>query len=188
MGKCKYTKKFEGNNRSEILKRFLNKISYNNDCWEWIAGKDNHGYGKMWIINKNILSSRVSWLLFKGDIPENICVCHKCDNPACANPDHLFLGTHKDNMHDMTVKGRHGSTAHPEMFPRGDQSPSRLHPERLKRGSNHSNSKLTEENVKEIRLLYSTKKYSYQKLADKYGVVRSAIQKIIEGTAWKHVL
>jgi hypothetical protein len=76
------------------------------DCWIWQGGKNKCGYGIFNYKDKCILAHRFSWMLYKGDIPEDLCVCHKCDIRNCQNPKHLWLGTHKDNMQDAVKKGR----------------------------------------------------------------------------------
>lgn len=81
-----------------------------NDCWEWKGGTTYSGYGlvtRRKIKNTMILSHRYAWYLKYGKFPDNLC-CHTCDNPSCVNPDHLFEGSHKDNMEDMACKDRHG--------------------------------------------------------------------------------
>ncbi len=75
-------------------------------CWLWVGATGPNGYGHMGFNGKYLSSHRVSFELFKGAIPKNICVLHKCDNKACVNPDHLFIGTHKDNYEDMVKKDR----------------------------------------------------------------------------------
>jgi hypothetical protein len=80
-----------------------------NQCWEWLSYKNPNGYGQTKIGGRNgkhILSHRLSWVVNFGEIPDGLHVCHKCDNPSCVNPNHLFLGTNLDNIKDRMAKGR----------------------------------------------------------------------------------
>ena len=85
--------------------RFWEKVDKSGDCWKWIAHLLK-GYGRFRLNNKTWSAHRVSWTLHYGEIPEGMCVLHRCDNPGCVNPEHLFLGTRTDNMKDRDQKGR----------------------------------------------------------------------------------
>ena len=88
--------------------RFWQKVQKIKDaCWKWNGTKFDTGYGAFWRNGKQCHVVRLMWEITNGDIKQGLFVCHHCDNPNCVNPDHLFLGTQKDNMHDCIAKGRH---------------------------------------------------------------------------------
>lgn len=99
-----------------LLNRLMQKVSLDpnpNGCWVWEGVRTNKGYGEIGVDYKKRLAHRVSWELHYGPIPSGMVVCHKCDNPPCVNPLHLFVGTPSDNQRDMFAKGRNGRSTRP---------------------------------------------------------------------------
>ena len=86
--------------------RFKNGIVTNGNCWLWTKSTNEDGYGKIGYKGKVYTTHRMSWMLHRGEIPQELQVLHKCDVRNCVNPEHLFLGTQFDNIHDMIAKGR----------------------------------------------------------------------------------
>lgn len=136
-----------------------------NDCWIWPFGQDKDGYGKMHLPGVNdrirhVRAHRVSFYIHNGYWPVP-CALHRCDNPSCFNPHHIFAGTINDNNQDMVIKGR---------YQRGEARPA---------------SKLTERRIRTIRAEY--KLGLGRILGDKYSVSASTILVIVKGKGWKHV-
>lgn len=102
------SKKCSGSFREKlsILSFFDKKEVDDNGCWNWTGSLNKHGYGVKRFKGKPRLTHRIAYKLHYGSNIEGVCVCHKCDNPKCFNPNHLFLGSHQDNMDDMAIKGR----------------------------------------------------------------------------------
>lgn len=158
--------------KQEITNRFwvkvnkeLSKIFYNGSrCWEWTGGHTSDGYGSF-SIKQGVLAHRVSYEIRFGSIPKDMKVLHRCDNRACVNPDHLFLGTQFQNIEDMDMKGRRGTTP----------------------GEKNGMAKLTKEDVLEIRKRYKryVKGSSTTSLAKEYGVTHTLISLIVRNKIWK---
>jgi hypothetical protein len=113
------------------------------DCHDWKLGKISRGYGVFWLRGKQSRASRVAYTIAFGEIPDGMFVCHKCDNPSCVNPLHLFLGSTEENMSDMKSKGRqmrgdnHYARTNPERLARGERHGTKTHPEKIRKGDNH---------------------------------------------------
>lgn len=151
-----------------LEERFWTKVdkSIESGCWEWLAFT-NKKYGVLKGLGgrkgKVLAAHRVSWEIHNGVIPEGLCVLHRCDNPKCVNPDHLFLGTQKDNVDDMMNKGR------------AIISP-------LKNGEQHPRTKLTHSAVRGIRELNGL--MTHKDIAELYGVCRTNITHVLNNTRW----
>jgi hypothetical protein len=89
-----------------LKERFDLQVDKSADCWEWVGSKIPQGYGHIHHNHADIYAHRASWIIYYGEIPNGLCVLHRCDNPSCVNPEHLFIGTIADNMHDRDAKGR----------------------------------------------------------------------------------
>jgi len=153
-----------GSRPSDIGDRFWSHVRRSSGCWEWTGTcRDKLGYGvfstTFYPRQKRDASHRIAWMLMRGDIPDGKMVCHSCDNPPCCNPDHLFIGTHQDNMNDMVNKGR--ST----------------------KGMAARNRKIDSDAVLDIR----SSKESCRALAMKYGISEQHAWKIRNRLKWAHV-
>lgn len=148
--------------QEKIVERFLAKVLKSDDCWLWIGARYRNGYGAFNIGGRNQCAQRAAWILFVGLIPDGTFVLHRCDNPPCVNPEHLFLGTPKDNTQDMVQKGR--STA----------------------GEKHRLAKLTAENVFEIRSLHANG-HVQRRIAEQFNVSYPTVNNIIKRKSWQSI-
>lgn len=151
------------------LDRFEAFFDKTDRCWNWKGSKQTQGYGKIKVGGRTFRAHRLAFELYIGAVPDKIFVCHKCDNPACVNPDHLFLGTPKQNTHDMLRKGR------------WVQPPSRK-PGTV-RGSKNFNSRLKEAEVLKIKALLRDKVLN-KDIAKRFDVVPKTISDIKLNKTW----
>lgn len=140
----------------------VDKISSANGCWLWTRTSNQRGYGMFRLEGKDVPAHRMSYRMCKGEIPKGMFVCHKCDNPPCVNPEHLFIGTAKDNSDDMIRKGRRGYSPHSKHF-------------------------LKETDIPLIKD-YRNNGMIYKDIAEMFNVSDRTIGKVCRGERWKHVL
>jgi DNA-binding XRE family transcriptional regulator len=150
--------------KEELRERFETKYNkkFDDQCWNWVAGKSGNGYGMIKIAGKNRLAHRVSYLLYKSEDLDNN-VLHTCDNRACVNPNHLYLGDQKDNLRDAVERGRLDF-----------------------QGEKNKRAKLTKEDVKEVRKMLDNG-MTQREVGDNFGVSRGCIADIDQGRSWSHV-
>jgi hypothetical protein len=162
---------------TEALKnRFYTKVRKSEGCWMWLGTK-RAKYGGFWIDRAAHSAHRISYLIHKGEIPDGLWVLHTCDVRMCVNPDHLYVGTPKQNTADARDRGR---------LTTGEKHWTSREKERRTRGEKHGKSKFTESQVMEIRKK-SQEGLPYRKLAILYGVSNCCIQSIIYGKTWTHL-
>jgi len=151
--------------KKDILACFWSKVNKTETCWLWTAYINERGYGKFMTQGRCLRAHRFSYSLHNGLIPPGLCVLHKCDVRNCVNPDHLFLGTNADNSRDMISKGR----ARPPDL----------------RGEKHPASKLTKEQVIEIRNIYNLGNITQVSLGKQFGVSNCTIFDIVRYRKWR---
>lgn len=154
----------------------------NGDCWEWVGARFKRGYGAKRVKGKVRQTHRIAYFLQHGIDPYPLLVRHSCDNPPCCNGAHLLRGMPIDNTNDRTQRGRSA---------RGDANGSRLYPERLARGADHPSlarvSKITPDQVCEIRSIYAIGGTSQAEIAKVFGLCQTQIGRIVRRTRWAFV-
>lgn len=156
----------------EAKQRFWKKVDIRGegDCWNWKAGLTHNGYGDFRYRYKHWRAHRFAWTVTNSPIPNGLWVLHRCDNRACCNPAHCFLGTNADNMADKCAKGRQSK----------GESNSHM------RGEKHHGAKLTEMDVREIRNRRQAGE-SQKSIASGYGIKPRSISSIFHRRSWRHV-
>ena len=151
--------------KQPLEERFWAKVAIipEHPCWEWTAVKWGNGYGSITIKGRMQSAHRVSYEMAYGSFDKSLHVLHRCDNPGCVRPDHLFLGTHQDNTKDKVSKNRQSAL----------------------KGVVNPKSKLTEEQVLEIRSLRGF--YDLKTLAKVFNVSFCTISDICRGKTWQHI-
>lgn len=169
--------------RSDPIVRFWSYVDKSGGptaCWPWTKFIHPKGYG-IYLVRgwgkRTSRTHRIAYELTYGPIPDDLYACHHCDNPACCNPNHIFIGTQKDNMQDAARKNRTS---------KGDTSWSHLHRDHYPVGESCPNAKLTDNLVREIRTSYSSGMSTY-KLAQRFNVSSHTIWTVISHKSWKHV-
>ncbi len=150
---------------AERFKQYLGAIA-ESGCIPWVGGKNKAGYGRIGVGGREagvMLAHRVAYKLAFGPIPEGLLVCHHCDNPACVNPAHLFLGTDADNTADCVAKNRNV------------------------KGERCQKNKLTEPTVILIRNRYASGDATQLQLANEYGIAQTLVSQVVRRLVWKHV-
>lgn len=147
---------------ADMIDRFMSKVRRTQDCWIWTACKRRGGYGHFNKGNNKYTSAhRLSWEIHRGQIPNKLSVLHKCNNAACVNPDHLYLGTHNDNMRDRVACGR----------------------KKNYRGEKNSQAKRTLKEINVIRNWHSNG-VTQTKIAQMIGSSQGYVSNIILGRVW----
>lgn len=150
------------------IDRFLKHVEKTDTCWLWTGHRNSDGYGVVRAGEHSMSGAhRISYILFVGDIPKGLCVCHHCDNPPCVNPEHLFIGTRKDNTQDAMKKGRWRPTDYG-----------------FQKGINNIKNILNEVQIKEI-VSQRAKGATYRSLSELFNVSESCIRDITRGKIWK---
>lgn len=148
-------------NDIELFLKRVDKVC--GPCWIWKTGKDKDGYGFFNLRKKTYKAHRWSYEKFIGPIHSGMCICHKCDNPSCVNPDHLFAGTTQENTADKVKKRRQAM------------------------GGAHGMSKITEDIVVEIIEMNNTGSFLQTDIAAKFGITNQQVNNILSGRSWKHI-
>jgi len=153
--------------RPSIRQRIASQVEPRGDCLEWNGNRYPNGYGRISYRNKERLVHRLVYELENGPIPPGMVVCHACDNKACVNAAHLFVGTQADNLEDMTRKGR------------------RVTPDR--RGERNGRARTTPEQVREVRRLRRETDLTCRVIAERLSLPLSVVEQIASGRTWKHI-
>lgn len=176
-----------------LIDKFYSKVIKTEFCWVWGGLKNKLGYGRFCVGNGlTVKAHRWIYEYYYGLIPKGLEVCHKCDFPSCIRFDHLWLGTHAQNMADASQKGRmpkgetHWAKKYPWKYVRGKAHWTNVNPSKINRGIDRPTAKLKEKNIDKIHQLTAEGK-SQTFIAKQFGVNQSVISRVLSGKVWKHL-
>lgn len=152
--------------------RFWERVDRSGECWLWMGARLPSGYGRLFADGRYRYAHRRAVELVSGPIPDGLFVCHRCDNPSCVRPSHLFLGTPSENSQDREDKGRGGAD--------------KRAPSSLARGEGHGLARLTSALVLEIRRHYANG-HCISDLSRRYGVGATTVSSVVSRRTWRHV-
>jgi hypothetical protein len=141
--------------------RFWRKVETSDGCWLWRGARNTHGYGHLTVAGVYWTAHRRAWVLAGNELAADREVCHRCDNRACVRPDHLFLGTHTENMQDAKAKGR------------------------IAVGDSHGRRRLNADVVREVRRVRADEGLSYKQLGARFGICAQQAHKIVRRHNWQ---
>lgn len=144
---------------------FWSRVDKSGSCWLWTGAKTKSGYGQFRLHGRLWIATRLSYALTFGDIPEGLVICHRCDNPQCVRPEHLFAGTYAENMQDMHQKERN----------------------RQPKGEEHGCAKLSDAQVVELRAKLTGRKGEITEMAKGIGITRKHLGQVLRGNSWRHL-
>jgi len=149
--------------RPEFRKRFWSKVARTRGCWRWLASKDCNGYGRVGVGHEVTRAHRIAWMMQNRPVDSDVLICHRCDNPSCVRPSHLFSGTHKDNLSDAASKDR---TAF---------------------GERHPMAVISEAKVRAIRALHLSG-FTREEIAPLFGVSPRHVSKVARSYSWRRTV
>lgn len=165
-GRGKHSNHFRGE-REPLYDRFWAKVQKTDGCWIWTGAVDSSGYGWIGVVGRKTRAAhRLSYEWHNGEILPGKCVCHRCDNPGCVNPDHLWLGTHADNIRDRDRKGRCNGGSKP--------------------GEDAAHALLKDDDVITIRKLCAAG-HQQKDVAERFGVHKATVNDVVLRKTWGHI-
>lgn len=153
-----------------LAERFWEKVDVRgpDECWPWLASTNPAGYGRFNVGGSNQIASRVAYELVNGPLGDGMQALHRCDNPPCCNPTHLFEGTNGDNIRDMFAKGRGNRTTQPK-------------------GEAHGKARLTAAKVLQMRAMYATGRFTLEDLSATFSTSVSNVHTVVTRQTWTHI-